>query len=154
MADPVAKAKSERVKDEQVVEVVRPLAGKRIVVTRARSQASSLIQRIEGESIKNCVVPRQDQAEGMLEALSRQMMRGKRVLIPRAAKARDILPETLRRWGAAVDVIEVYRTGLPVADSSAFKSLLQAGGADMITFTSSSTVVNFVQLFQDRKSVV
>ena len=47
MADPVAKAKSERVKDEQVVEVVRPLAGKRIVVTRARSQASSLIQRIE-----------------------------------------------------------------------------------------------------------
>ena len=226
MADPVAKAKSERVKDEQVVEVARPLAGKRIVVTRARSQASSLIQRIEklggeviefptieiqppesyaaldnaianirtydwllftsvngveqfllrlqslsksmtelegikvgaigpetakrleGAGIKNCVVPKQYQAEGMLEALSRQMIRGKRVLIPRAVKARDILPETLRRWGAAVDVIEVYRTGLPVADSSAFKSLLQAGGADMITFTSSSTVVNFVQLFQ------
>ena len=175
MADPVAKAKSERVKDEQVVEVARPLAGKRIVVTRARSQASSLIQRIEklggeviefptieiqppesyaaldnaianirtydwllftsvngveqfllrlqslsksmtelegikvgaigpetakrleGAGIKNCVVPRQYQAEGMLEALSRQMMRGKRVLIPRAAKARDILPKTLRR---------------------------------------------------------
>jgi len=47
MADPVAKAKSERMKDGQVVEVARPLTGKRIVVTRARSQASSLIQRIE-----------------------------------------------------------------------------------------------------------
>jgi len=105
-------------------------------------------KRLEGAGIKNCVVPRQYQAEGMLEALSRQMMRGKRVLIPRAAKARDILPETLRRWGAAVDVIEAYRTGLPVANSSAIRSLLQAGGADMITFTSSSTVVNFVQLFQ------
>jgi uroporphyrinogen III methyltransferase/synthase len=105
-------------------------------------------KRLEGAGIKNCVVPRQYQAEGMLEALSRQMMRGKRMLIPRAAKARDILPETLCRWGAAVDVIEAYRTGLPVADSSAFRSLLQAGGADMITFTSSSTVVNFVQLFQ------
>jgi uroporphyrinogen III methyltransferase/synthase len=104
-------------------------------------------KRLEGAGIKNCVVPRQYQAEGMLEALSRQMMRGKRVLIPRAAKARDILPETLRRWGAAVDVVEAYRTSLPVADSSAFRSLLQAGGADMITFTSSSTVVNFVQLF-------
>src|SRR5438094_9657756 len=47
MADPVAKAKSEKVKDEQVVEVARPLAGKRIVVTRARSQASSLVRRLE-----------------------------------------------------------------------------------------------------------
>ena len=39
-----------------------------------------------------------------------ETMRGKRVLIPRAAEAREVLPDTLRRWGAFVDVVVAYRT--------------------------------------------
>jgi uroporphyrinogen III methyltransferase/synthase len=75
------------------------------------------------------------------------MMRGKRVLIPRAAKARDILPETLRAWGATVDVVDAYRTVVPETDVSVLRTLLHEQNVDMITFTSSSTVVNFVRLF-------
>jgi uroporphyrinogen III methyltransferase/synthase len=75
------------------------------------------------------------------------MMRGKRVLIPRAAKARDILPETLRAWGATVDVVDAYRTVVPDTDVSALRTLLHEQNVDMITFTSSSTVVNFARLF-------
>jgi uroporphyrinogen III methyltransferase/synthase len=75
------------------------------------------------------------------------MMRGKRVLIPRAAKARDILPETLRAWGATVDVVDAYRTVAPETDVSVLRTLLHEQNVDMITFTSSSTVVNFVRLF-------
>jgi uroporphyrinogen III methyltransferase / synthase len=105
-------------------------------------------KRVAIAGVRNCLVPQQYQAEGILEVLEPETMRGKRVLIPRAAQARDILPETLRQWGAKVDVVEAYRTSVPKTDSSGLKSLLQARGVDMVTFTSSSTVINFVGLLQ------
>ena len=71
---------------------------------------------------------------------------GKRVLIPWAAKARDVLPETLRQWGAGVDVVEAYRTIAPVFDAREVRQRLERGDVDMVTFASSSTVSNFVQL--------
>jgi uroporphyrinogen III methyltransferase / synthase len=71
-------------------------------------------------------------------------------LIPRAAKARDILPETLRRWGARVDVVEAYQTVLPQVDVSALCKALREGTIDMITFTSSSTATNFAAMLRDR----
>ena len=104
-------------------------------------------KRLEAAGCRDCVVPQRYQAEGILETLNPGMMRGKRVLIARAAKARDILPQTLRQWGATVDVIAAYRTVIPMTDSSALTNLLQMHGVDMITFTSSSTVANFVELF-------
>jgi uroporphyrinogen III methyltransferase/synthase len=107
-------------------------------------------KRVELAGVRNCVVPKQFRAEGILEALEPETMRGKRVLIPRAGEAREILPETLRQWGAEVDVVEAYRTALPATDPSELKSMLHQGGVDMITFTSSSTVSNFVRLLQGR----
>jgi uroporphyrinogen III methyltransferase/synthase len=107
-------------------------------------------KRVEIAGVRNCIVPKQFRAEGILEVLEPETMRGKRVLIPRAAKARDILPETLRQWGAEVDVVEAYRTAIPATDTSELKSILQRRGVDMITFTSSSTVSNFVRLLQGR----
>jgi uroporphyrinogen III methyltransferase/synthase len=77
-------------------------------------------------------------------------MHDKRVLIPRAAKAREVLPETLRRWGAQVDVIEAYCTVLPKSDAGKFQAALERGEIDIITFTSSSTVTNFAQMFDGR----
>ena len=97
------------------------------------------------------LVPTRYQAEGILDLLDPEMMRGKRVLIPRAAKARDVLPETLRNWGASVDVVEAYRTIAPTGDSSAVRLLLRQGKVDLISFTSSSTVSNFSQLFDGAK---
>jgi uroporphyrinogen III methyltransferase/synthase len=95
-------------------------------------------------------VPKQYQAEGILEGLISETVLGKRILIPRAAKARDILPETLRRWGARVDVVEAYQTVLPQVDVSALCRLLREGTIDMITFTSSSTATNFAVMLRDQ----
>jgi uroporphyrinogen III methyltransferase/synthase len=66
-----------------------------------------------------------------------------RVLLPRAAVARDVLPDGLRARGWDVDVVEAYRTVRPAIDHQALDSVATA---DAITFTSSSTVVNFVEV--------
>ena len=71
-------------------------------------------------------------------------IRGKRVLIPRAAQAREILPERLSEEGAEVDVIPVYETSRDEdVNTEELIRLLEAGEVSMITFTSSSTVINF-----------
>lgn len=92
------------------------------------------------------VVPAEYQAEGLLAALAGRDLRGKRVLIPRAEVAREILPEQLRVMGATVDVVPVYRTVAPAADLSRLKEQIGAGTIDVVTFTSSSTVRNFVDM--------
>ena len=108
-------------------------------------------KRLEAAGIGSCLVPEQFQAEGVLDALKPEELRGKHVLIPRAAKAREILPETLRQWGAVVDVVEAYRTVIPTADIVGLGNLLRERKVDMVTFTSSSTVANFVKLFRGEK---
>ena len=107
-------------------------------------------KRLTAAQIQPSLVPKQYQAEGILEALIPETVLGKRILIPRAAKARDILPETLRRWGARVDVVEAYQTVLPQIDVSALCKALREGTIDMITFTSSSTATNFAAMLRDR----
>jgi uroporphyrinogen III methyltransferase / synthase len=107
-------------------------------------------RRLTAAQIEPTFVPKQYQAEGILEGLISETVLGKRILIPRAAKARDILPETLRRWGARVDVVEAYQTVLPQVDVSALCRLLREGTIDMITFTSSSTATNFSVMLRDQ----
>ena len=68
-----------------------------------------------------------------------------RVLIPRAAVARDLLPDGLRSAGVSVDVAPVYRAVAPEASRGPLQEAL-AAGLDAVTFTSSSTVTNFVEL--------
>lgn len=104
-------------------------------------------KRLEAAGIHNCLVPQKYQAEGLLDMLAAEGMGKKKVLIPRAAKAREILPETLRQWGAEVDLVEAYRTVAPSGDASRLKALLRDGKLDLITFTSSSTVANCAGLF-------
>jgi uroporphyrinogen III methyltransferase / synthase len=84
-------------------------------------------------------------AEGLIEAFEAQDLAGKRVLLPRAAVARNLVPSELSRRGALVDVVEAYRTVIP--DEAAVQARELFGAApkpDCITFTSSSTVQNFV----------
>ena len=69
-------------------------------------------KRLASAGITATLVPKRYQAEGILDALEPETMRGKRVLIPRAAEAREVLPETLRAWGALVDVVIAYRAAL------------------------------------------
>jgi uroporphyrinogen III methyltransferase / synthase len=92
------------------------------------------------------LIPTEFQAEGMVAAMSRQELQGAKILIPRAEVARELLPEQLREQGAVVDVVPVYRTVLPEGGVSRLKEQLLAGGIDVVTFASSSTVSNFVEL--------
>ena len=108
-------------------------------------------KRLEAARIRASLVPERYQAEGILDAISPEEICGKRVLIPRAAEAREILPATLRKWGAVVDVVVAYRTELPCLDVRPLSDLLVEHKIDVITFTSSSTVRNFVRLFGGRK---
>ena len=99
------------------------------------------------------LIPSEFQAEGMVMAMSHHELKGAKILIPRAEVARELLPEQLRLKGALVDVVPVYRTVLPEADLSRLKEQIQAGLIDVITFTSSSTVSNFVELIGGAEEV-
>jgi uroporphyrinogen III methyltransferase/synthase len=71
--------------------------------------------------------------------------------MPRAAVARDLQPRALEAAGARVDIVEAYRTVRPeTTDRARVEALLVGGGVDCVTFTSSSTVHNFAQLFDTR----
>jgi len=84
--------------------------------------------------------------EGLAEALLDQGVEGRNILIPRAEKAREILPETLRGAGAQVSVVPVYRNVAPEGKRMQLRDELEAGKVDMVTFTSSSTVRNFLAM--------
>ena len=92
------------------------------------------------------VIPDRYQAEGIIEALKGEIKEGSQVLIPRAAEAREILPEALRKAGAEVDVVPAYETVMGDGDAEEIKKELSAGNIDAVTFTSSSTVTNFLKL--------
>ncbi len=92
------------------------------------------------------IVPSEYRAEAIVAALQKERLDRKRILIPRAKVARDVLPEELRKSGAFVDVVEVYQTRRPNENVEEIKSLLKNGGIDAITFTSSSTAANFAEM--------
>jgi uroporphyrinogen III methyltransferase / synthase len=107
-------------------------------------------KELAAAGIGSCLVPERYQAEGILDKLTPELMRGKRVLIPRAAEAREVLPDTLRKWGATVDVVVAYRTAIPVTDVKPLARRIRRREVDVITFTSSSTVKNFLRLFNGK----
>ena len=100
---------------------------------------------IEALHLKVDLMGREYVAEGLIEAFSAHDLAGKRVLLPRAAVARDLVPVELAKRGAQIDVVEAYRTVAPSdAATQAAKLFRGARKPDCITFTSSSTVQNFV----------
>jgi len=97
------------------------------------------------------VLPESYRAESVVRAFADIAIEGCRVLLPRAAAARPVLPVELGRMGAAVDEIPVYRT-LPVtADRNELIAELEAQSVDLVTFTSSSTVQNFKDLLPSQR---
>jgi uroporphyrinogen III methyltransferase/synthase len=98
-------------------------------------------------------IPTEFQAEGVIAALARVGIHGSRILIARAEVAREILPDQLRELGATVEVIPVYRTIAPAVDVASLTQQLHDGQVAVVTFTSSSTVRNFVELLGGRDKV-
>jgi uroporphyrinogen III methyltransferase / synthase len=107
-------------------------------------------EALERFHLKVDITPERYVAEGLLEKLGAYELKGSRILIARAAVARDVLPAELTRLGAAVDVVEAYRT-LPPADLTQRATELLRETPDWITFTSSSTVTNLVDALGARQ---
>ena len=93
------------------------------------------------------IVPEEYVAEGLVAALRPLVRRGDRVLLPRAARTRDVLVRELDAMGAHVDEIAAYRTRPAVEDAGTVRQALERGDIDVVTFTSSSTVTHFTALF-------
>jgi uroporphyrinogen III methyltransferase/synthase len=93
------------------------------------------------------IVPERFVAEALVEALAGVEVEGRRVLVARAAEARDVLPDALRERGAEVDVVALYETVREEPDAEAVEA---AQAADYVTFTSSSTVANLTAALGDR----
>jgi uroporphyrinogen III methyltransferase/synthase len=100
---------------------------------------------VEALHLKVDLMGKEYVAEGLLEAFAAHDLAGRRVLLPRAAVARDLVPMELAKRRARVDVVEAYRTVVPEGAAALARATFGAPRKpDFITFTSSSTVRNFV----------
>ena len=90
------------------------------------------------------LVPELYVAESLVAELHDSMsgsISGQRVLLARAAVARDVIPDALRAAGATVDVADAYRNAMPAAAPEQLRAALKQG-IDAATFTSSSSVIH------------
>lgn len=124
-----------------LVDAVSRARGLRVAAVGPATAAALVTRRLPPD-----FVPEDHVGEGVLEGLlARGVGPGTRVLLPRALEARELLPTELGARGVQVDVVPVYRT-VPGAGDPVVLERLRAGEADAVTFTSSSTVRNFVRL--------
>ncbi len=211
---------------------IKPLFGKKIIVTRAREQASSLVEILEEEGahviefptieivepddyseldkaieniktydwliftsvngvkfflnrlkyhkkdvrvldgIKICAIgpktaetfenfgiipdfiPEKYQAEYIIEGLKKAGINRKKFLLPRAKVAREILPKKIKELGGEIDVVTVYETKMPQTKKDEIIEMLKNNEIDYITFTSSSTVKNFIEMIEGNTNLL
>jgi uroporphyrinogen III methyltransferase/synthase len=125
---------------------IRSLRGKLAALGPGTARA------LAGYGLRVDFVPEEYRAESLLDGLLSVIPSGSRVLLPRAAEARNVLPDGLRAAGILVEVVSSYQT-LP--EGARYKKVLQEtldqGQVDYLTFTSSSTVKNFKALLDDQE---
>jgi uroporphyrinogen III methyltransferase / synthase len=109
-------------------------------------------QRVREAGLRVDVVPREFRAEALIGELAGDSLAGKKVLIPRALVAREILPEKLREAGAEVAVPPAYESVPSSEGADGLARRLEAGEVDCVTFTASSTVENFVGAFGEEEA--
>jgi uroporphyrinogen III methyltransferase / synthase len=108
---------------------------------------SGTAQALAEHGIRADVVPERFVAEALVEALAGVEIEGRKILVARAAEARDVLPDALRERGAEVDVVALYETARETLPPEAIEA---AQTADYVTFTSSSTVRNSTEALGER----
>jgi uroporphyrinogen III methyltransferase / synthase len=112
--------------------------------TKVATIGPATAQALQEKGLIADLVPSEYRAEGILESFAAFDLKNKKILLARALEARDILPEQLKQRGALVDIVAVYKTikvGAKHASPDSLKNL------DIITFASSSSVRNFVEMF-------
>jgi uroporphyrinogen III methyltransferase/synthase len=122
----------------------RGIAGRRVAAI-GPATAEALAERgVHAEA-----VPGEYRAEGLVERLRGELARGDRVLLPRAAKTRDVLVRELAALGARVVEVPAYETRAVSDAARRVRDMLVAGQVDVLTFTSSSTVRHFAEMFDE-----
>ena len=126
---------------------IREMKGPKIAAIGAVT-ASALAER----GIKVDLTPDLFVAEKLIDSFKKVEIRGRKILFPRAEKAREILPQALEAEGAHVDVETVKRTAPPTTtDVEPILASFRNGMVDAVTFTSSSTVSHFVDMVGSRR---
>ena len=120
---------------------IRELKGVRIYAIGPKTE-----QAVRDLNIRVDTVPENYVAESLIECMGKENVDGKIFLLPRATVAREILPDTLRGMGASIDIVSAYQTISPKQSDSSFLKRLDEGSIDVIIFTSSSTVTNFLEM--------
>ncbi len=106
---------------------------------------SATAAELRARALKADFVPERFVAEEVLAGLLERGAADSRILLPRAERAREILPDGLREAGATVDVVPAYRTIAPEPSPAAMQAL-RTGAIDVVTLTSSSTARNLSAL--------
>jgi uroporphyrinogen-III synthase len=121
----------------------------RFAPLKVAAVGSATARAIAERGLRVAVTPKEYVAESLVEALEKQS-HGQRVLLARAAVARDVIPEALRARGAHVDVVDAYRTVIPEQSVTAIRTIFSdpARIAHAVTLTSSSTVTNLLVLLE------
>lgn len=120
--------------------------------TKLAAIGPATAKRAEEAGLRVDVTPEEYRAEALIGALAKDSLRGKKVLIPRAKIAREILPEKLREAGAEVVVPPAYESVPSGEGRERLQELLENGEVDCVTFTASSTVENFVRSFGEKEA--
>ncbi|WP_227936698.1 uroporphyrinogen-III synthase [Alkalihalobacillus deserti] len=108
-------------------------------------------QMLEYYQLKADLLPDHFVAEGLVEALAKQVVRGDRVLVARGNLGRKELIDGLTEVGAVVDDLSVYETVHPPEAKDKLEQVITSlGTLDYITFTSSSTVHHFMEIIQEK----
>jgi uroporphyrinogen III methyltransferase/synthase len=120
---------------------IRELAGAKLCAIGPKTR-----EALERYGLIVDYVPVEFRAEEILKVLQGKIAAGDRVLLPRADIARKILPESLTGLGAVVDEVTAYRTVSGEGQGERIVEMLKKGEIQVITFTSSSTVRNLVDM--------
>lgn len=116
---------------------------------RVAAVGSATAQALLAAGLPPAVTPPEYVAESLVKSIGAQT-HGQRVLLARAAVARDVIPDTLRAQGTFLDVVDAYQTVIPAESVATIRAIFADGPApDAATFTSSSTVVNFLALLRE-----
>jgi uroporphyrinogen III methyltransferase/synthase len=115
---------------------------------------SATKETLEDKGVLVDILPEVYTAEGILEAVQGRVKEGERVLLPRADIARRALTTGLKEMGAIVEEVDIYRTVIPTCRREDLIEILK-NPLDYITFTSSSTVKNFLEILgEENKSLI
>ena len=115
---------------------------------------SATAKALAAHGITADLIPSAYRAEELVEALHSQVEAGDKILLARAKVAREVLPEALRKMGATVDVVTAYETIADCENKDELIAALESDEASVVTFTSSSTVTNLLQVLGDKAELL